>query len=195
MDSTRRRSIALATLTTLLLAACGGGTVATSGPGGPRVTGAGTATQGPGGGPSTQAPGGGETVDGCTLLTEADIRDVTGFDTTSSTSGPQFGIFPSGCEWELIDDESIVPPSIGLGVMTTGGRAYYDQYFAPFNEEYGYEAIEGLGDEAVEDDTGAVLVVSGDAFFNLQYLGGGFGGDDTAISTELARKVVANLGG
>jgi hypothetical protein len=194
MNPNRRLPIVIGILTTLLLAACGGGTAATGGPGGPGATGGGGATQAPGGGTSTQPPGGGATVDACALLAEPDIEAVTGNETESSTAGSQFGIFASGCEWKLVDADAIVPPTIALGVMTTGGRDYYDKYFAPFNAEYGYEAIEGLGEEAVDAD-GSVLVVSGDAFFNLQYLGGGFGGDDAAVATDLAEKVVANLGG
>jgi hypothetical protein len=81
--------------------------------------------------------------------------------------------------------------------MRTGGRDYYDQYFAPFNEENGYEAIQGLGDVAVNADFGSVLVVSGDTFLQVQYLSGGFGSgdEDAALAAELAGKVVANLGG
>lgn len=198
MHTTRRLPITFGILTALFLAACGGGTAATTdpgGPGGPGATSGGSATQAPGG-PTTQAPGGGETVDACALLSAADIDAVTGLAASSTTPGPQAGIFPSGCEWALVDEDAIVPPSISLGVMTSGGKAYYDRYFAPFEEEAGYEPIEGLGDVAVDADFGAVHVVAGDAFFQVQYIGGSFGGDDsTALATELARKVVANLGG
>lgn len=79
-----------------------------------------------------------------------------------------------------------------LGVMTSGGKDYYKRYFAPLNQENGYDAIAGVGDEAVDGGMSDVLVVSGDAFFNLQYLG--MGSDDTDLATELAKNVVANLG-
>jgi hypothetical protein len=195
MHTTRRLPIVLGILTTLVLAACGGGTAATSGPGGPGATSGGSTTQGPGGGTTTQAPGGGETVDACALLTAAEIEDVTGLVANTGLPGPQAGVFASGCLWELIDEDSMVPPSFTLGVMTTGGKDYYDTYFAPFNDEAGYEPIEGLGDIAVDADFGAVHVVSGDAFFQVQYIGGGFGPDDsTTLATELAKRVVANLG-
>ncbi len=196
MQTTRRLVTILGLSSALILAACGGGTAASSGPGGPGPTSAGSATQTPGDA-ATQAPGGGETVDSCPLLTAADIEAVTGLETTSSEPGPQAGIFPSGCEYELVDADSPVPPSIVLGVMRTGGKVYYDTYFAPFNDENAYEAIPGLGDVAVEADFGSVLAVSGDTFIQVQYLGGGFDGndEDTAMATDLARKVVANLGG
>jgi hypothetical protein len=201
MTDRRRLPASLATTLTLaaFLAACGGSPAA-SGPGRTGAASAsspssgGATTQAPGGGAATQAPGGGATVDACTLLTEADIDAVTGNATASSVEGGQFGIFNDGCEWKLVDEDAVTPPTIALGVMTTGGKDYYEQYFAPFNAEYGYEAIEGLGDEAVDAD-GSMMVVSGDVFFNLQYLGATFGGDDAAVARDLAEKVVANLGG
>ena len=195
MNTNRRLPIVYGILTTLVLAACGGGTAATSGPGGPAATSGGSATQVPGGA-VTQAPGGGETVDACALLTAADIEAATGLKAKASTPGPQGGIFASGCEWELIDEDAMVPPTISLGVMATGGKDYYDRYFADMNDNAGYPPIEGLGDVAVDADFGTVHVVSGDAFFQVQYISGSFGGDDsTALATELAHKVVANLGG
>lgn len=190
MHTTRRRSIVVATITTILLAACGGGT-ATSGPGGPGATSGTPATQAPGGGAVTQAPD--QTVDACALLTAADIEAGTGLAAKPGLSGPQGGIFPSGCLWELVDDDSIVPPEVTLGVISPGGRDYYDRYFAGLGDP-GYEPIEGLGDLAVDAQFGAVLVVSGDVFFQVQYIGGGFGDDDTAVATKLSRKVIANLG-
>lgn len=193
MDAPHRGSVIFTILTTVLLAACGGGPAASGGRGSGATSGGGT-TDAPVGGTTTTAPGSAAAVDACGLLTSADIRAVTGNETESSTARPMYGIFPSGCEWTLIDSEAVVLPSIGLGVMATGGKAYYDAYFAPFIEENDYVPIQGLGDEALEDVAGAVLVLSGDTFFNLQYLGGGFGNDDTAVSTDLAEKVVANLG-
>lgn len=195
MHTTHRLPLTLGILTALVLAACGGGTAATTGPGGPGATSGVPATQAPGG-QTTQAPGGGQTVNACALLTAADIEDVTGLAASSTTPGPQAGVFASGCEWALVDEDAIVPPTISLGVMTIGGKDYYDTYFAPFEDGAGYEPIEGLGDVAVDADFGAVHVVAGDAFFQVQYIGGGFGDDDsTTLATELARKVVANLGG
>ncbi len=196
METTRRTLMIVGLSGALALAACGGGTAATSGPGGPAATNAGGVTEAPGVA-ATQAAGPGETVDACALLTAAEIEDVTGLATASTLPGPQGGIFDFGCLWELVDDNAMVPPSISFGIMKTGGRAYYDQYFAPFNAENDYPAIEGLGDEAVEADAGAVHVVAGDTFFQVQYLGGGFGGadDDTRMATELAKKIVATLGG
>ena len=92
------------------------------------------------------------------------------------TPGPQAGVFASGCEWELVDEDAMVPPTISLGVMQPGGKDYYDRYFADMNDNAGYKPIDGLGDIAVDADFGAVHVVSGDAFFQVQYIGGRLGG-------------------
>lgn len=196
MKTSPRQLLLLAALTTLALAACGG-SPATAGPGSSTGSGAGQTTPagstGTGGGTATQPPGGGATVDPCALLTAADIEAVTGNTVASTVAGPQAGIFPTGCLWELIDADAIVPPTIALGIMSTGGRAYYDRYFAPFNAAAGYKPIEGLGDEAVDADAGVVMVVVGDAFLQVQWIGGTLG-DDGDLEVDIARRVVANLG-
>jgi hypothetical protein len=193
MHTNRRLPIVVGILTTIVLAACGGGTPATSGPGGPAAASGGLATQAPGA--ATQAPGGGEAVDACALLTAADIEAVTTLAATSMTPGPQGGVFPSGCLWVLGDESSVVPPEISLGVLRPGGKDYYERYFATMDDNAGYKPIDGLGDVAVDAEFGAVHVVSGDTFFQVQYIGAAFGTDDTSMATELARRVVANLGG
>jgi hypothetical protein len=190
MDTTRHRPILFAFATALLVAACGGGGSATNGPGGPAGTPAGNATQPPVG-VASQPPGGGETIDACALLTEAEIEDVTSFRTDSSLAGPQGGVFATGCEWILISD-GIVPPAISLGIMPTGGQQKYQQFLTALDRDL--EPIENLGDEAVDAEFGAVMVRSGDAMFQVQYIGDASGADDTELAAELARMVVANLG-
>ena len=190
MDAHRRSLAILGLSTSLLVAACGGGGAATSGPGGPAATGGGPATQAPDG-VATQAPGGAQTVDACTLLSDAEIEEVTGNKVASKEPAMQSGLLDAGCHWVLENADSLVPPEINLEVMFEGGLDYYKRYFEPFNAEYGYEAIEGVGDIAVDADFGSILVVSGDAFFDLQDLA--FGSEKNNAEA-LARKVVANLG-
>jgi hypothetical protein len=184
------RACLLAGAAIFALAACGGGAAAT-GPNGAGASSGGGATNAPDtstpiGGGATQAPGGGATVDACALLTADDIKSVTGYAVAKATGGPQGGVFASGCEWELVADE-IVPPSILLGIMTEGGKDYYDKYFAPFDNAEGNTPITGLGDVAMDVGFGTVHVVKGEAFFNLQYLG------QKDHEIDLARKLVAHL--
>ena len=192
--NTNRRALTIVGLSTaLVLAACSGapvGPAGTSGAGSTSGAGGPGPTQAPG--QRTQPTGGGAAVDACALLTDAEVEEVTGHAVEETTPGPQLGLFQFGCQWLLSQDDAMVPASINLGVMPEGGRSYYDRYFAPFNEEYGYEAIPGVGDEAVDAEVGSILVVAGDAFFNLQYIG--FTDDDAAVAAELGRKVVARLG-
>ena len=181
----RARLLAVSALAAATLAACGGGPSGASAPDVPCAT-SGTASTGTGGAGTTQRPGGGGSVDACTLLTADDIKAVTGYAVSKAVPTAANIVFPSGCEWELVASE-IVPPSIVLSIMTSGGRSYYATYFKPYNGEEGRTPIAGLGDEAVDDGFGAVMVVKGDNLFNLQYLG------DKDHATELAKKLVAHL--
>jgi hypothetical protein len=183
----RARLLAVAALAAVAIAACGGA-AATTGPGGPPASSAGNVTQVPVGGGATQQPGGGgATVDACSFLTDDDIKAVTGYTVAKKTPGAQVGFFQSGCEWELVAPDEIVPPSIVLGIMTEGGADYYAKYMEPFNTEQNATPIAGLGDKAVDAGFGVVQAVKGDVFFNLQYLGE----DDHEV--ELAKKLVAHL--
>ena len=181
----RAKLLAFAATTAVAIAACGGA-AATTGPGVPGAT-PGSATQAPDGGGATQPPGGGgSTVDACSFLTDDDIKAVTGYAVAKKTPGAQAGIFLSGCEWELAGNE-IVPPSIALGIMTEGGKAYYEKYMEPYNTEQNATPIDGLADKAVDAGFGVVQAVKGDVFFNLQYLG------EDDLEVELAKKLVAHL--
>lgn len=182
----RTRLLALAATTAVAIAACGGAAT-TSAPGGGGATQPAGATQSTGGGVPTQQPGGGQTVDACSLLTAEDIKAVTGYAIDKAVPGPQGGVFASGCEWGLIAENEIIPPSIVLGIMTTGGKAFYDQFFAPFENADGNKPISGLGDKAIDVGASTVQVIKGDAFFNLQYLG------KQDLEEELAKKVLTHL--
>jgi hypothetical protein len=184
----RAKILALTAVAGLCLAACGGA-AATSGPGaggGGATQGTGAATQNPGGGGQTQQPGGGQTVDACAFLTDDDIKSVTGYAVATKKNGAQVGIFQSGCEWELVAPNEIVPPSIVLGIMVEGGKAYYEKYMKPYNDEQGATAVP-VGDEAVDAGFSVIMGVKGDAFFNLQYLG------QKDWELELAKKLVTHL--
>jgi hypothetical protein len=186
----RASRLAALSLLIAVIAGCAGTTAATSAPGGTTPSGpGGGATQSAGGPASTPAPstgGGGTPVDACSFLTADDIKAVTGYAISTTRATASDMVFPSGCEWELTAKE-IVPPSIVLGIQTSGGKAYYESYFKPFKDQEGNTPIDGLGDEAIDVGFGAVVVLKGDTLFNLQYLGV----DDHEV--ELAKKLVAHL--
>jgi hypothetical protein len=176
----RARLVLLSAVAVVGIAACGG-SAATAGP---ATQPPGQATQQPaGGGPA----GGGPAVDACALLTDDDIQAVTGYSVANKRPGPNGGVFAAGCEWELNADNEIVPPSIVLGIMTSGGKAYYESYFKPFNDEEGNKLIPGVGDEVVDAGFSVIQGVKGDAFFNLQYLGQG------SHELELTKRLVTHL--
>lgn len=185
----RARILVLAATAVLGVAACGGGAVTPTGAGGPAATTAGAnPTQAPVDGQATQAPPAGPAVDACALLSDDDIKAVTGYAVAKKTPGPQGGLMgdSSGCLWELTANE-IVPPSIALGVISTGGKSYYEKYFKPFNANAGYELVPGVGDEVWDAGSGVIQGVKGDVFFNLQYLGK----DDHQL--ELTKKMLTHI--
>jgi hypothetical protein len=112
----RRRLLATVVFGAILVGGCGGATVTTA----PSLAGP-VAT-------SSGAPAG-FSGDPCTLLTDAEVTAATGLPVVSKQAGPQMGLFNTGCDWE-VGAPNQVPWSVQLGVMASGGRSYYDQYFA-----------------------------------------------------------------
>lgn len=109
-------------------------------------------------------------VDVCALLGDDELEVVTGYAVASSAPGAQFGIFADGCRWQFDDMYLGVAPELLVGVKPAGGASYYDRYFAPFVDENGYEVVSGVGDAALRDEFGGLLVLSGDVLLNVQYL-------------------------
>ncbi|MEA2674049.1 MAG: hypothetical protein QOI92_1241 [Chloroflexota bacterium] len=157
LEPSRRRSLFLAALVSLAVAACGG-------VGATKTPGAAAATV-PSANESTGAgiPAGSST-DACALLTAQEIKDVTGFDVLSATAGAQMGIFATGCDWEL-DSKQGVSWTITIGVLSPGGRAYYDKYFAP----EATDSVPGIGDVAIRRFSDNYMAVKGDTLLALDY--------------------------
>jgi hypothetical protein len=158
----------------LLVAACGSG--ATSGaPGGPTApVPAATAARTPGASVATDAapavgtPGGapvaGQAVQACDLLTDADIEQVTGYGVLTREPGHVMGIFPNGCLWELGSESETTLWTIDVGVISPGGRHYFDTYLS-FPDMT--DPVPGLGDAAVTDDGGSITAVKGDSLVSV----------------------------
>ena len=207
MDRYRRLMPLVGLSTIVLVAACGGSAASTPTPavpvGGGEATKAPPAsTQAPAGGGS-QAPGGAGTTqppagaasrppvavgstEACSVLSAADIQALTGATLVGPVPAGQAGI-QNGCLYELTDASGSTT-SINLGVLPSGGRAFYDSQVA----SGGLTTIDGLGDAAVSPRPGNVLAVAGDVAVSVQYFGPT--GPDLAITTAIARQVLANLG-
>lgn len=99
-------------------------------------------------------------LDGCALLTDAEIEEVTGLPVERKVPTP--GI---GCQWDLDEGSPDLTARMVLNIASPGGRARFDRYRADLIKP---TPIPGLGDEAV-DDSGLILAVQGDALVLLAY--------------------------
>jgi hypothetical protein len=193
----RLSSVALAPI--LLLAACGGGSssqpVAASGASSqPAASAPGASAASTDGG---SGPAAGDVAQACELLSDADILELTTWEVDTVEPGSTHGIFENGCDWMLAGGTSAgmgAPASITLGVLGTGGREYYDTYFAPFIEENGDEPLEGVGDVGLIGSlSGTAMAVQGDVLVDVQWID--LGSDETPVAVALLERVVANLAG
>ncbi|NJD29498.1 MAG: DUF3558 domain-containing protein [Chloroflexi bacterium] len=198
MRRLRHRSWIVSTVLTVslagLLAACG----AAAGPAGPG--GATGSADGASGDPGGAGAGGGPTqappassIAACGLLTDAEIKEVTTYDILSKEAGPQQGIYQNGCNWKLASGTEGIPWEIVVGVVSPGGRSYYDRYFSMMN----YEPVAGVdADIAVEQDlTDSYMAVKGDTMVDIQYIElrmGGGNPDGKAL--ELLKRMLGHLG-
>ena len=133
-----------------------------------------------------------EAPDACGLLTDSDIAEITGWEVDTVEPGPAMGIYQNGCTWVLAGG-SAAPAEIELGVLSPGGRSYFDTYFAPYAEDEGSEPLEGVGDVGlVGGISGSAMAVQGDLLADVYWLDFGDGGDDVAIA--LLERVLANVG-
>lgn len=134
-------------------------------------------------------------IDACELLPDEEIAELTTWTPELERSGPQLGVFPDGCYWELAGGTSAemgVPASITLGVRAEGGRAYFDTYFEPYAEENGEEPLDGVGDVGLIGElAGTVMAVQGDVLVSVQWID--FGGDETSMAIALLERALANL--
>jgi hypothetical protein len=126
------------------------------------------------------------TGDPCSLLTDAEITQITKQPIVSKTVGQQLGVFDIGCDWE-VGPPNQVTWSVQLGVIPAGGRSYYDQYFAPFEGT----PITGLGDEARERADNEVLAVHGDVLVGVTLIAPG--NHDKTLADQLMQLVIARV--
>ncbi len=195
MDTTHRLPLVFSIVTMLVLAACGGGpgvAAPTSGGGsesssvpvgGSTVPDGGAVASTTPAGPGSAVPGGPPSIaEPCTLLTEAEIRQATGFEIKwifPSEDTP--GDLPVGCNWSLGTAE--LGADIVIGVRSPGGAALFDPSRG--------DPVDGIGDRAYQSEPAVVDAVKGDTFVSVTYIGSE--GDDPEITRELARMIMEKV--
>jgi hypothetical protein len=162
----------------LALAACSSGTGSTAVP---------ATSTGESAGPVPSATAGsvagGTVIDPCTLLTNADIKDITGYDIGTTNPAPADTVFPTACEWKLKGTIW----QISLGVTPPGGSPTWDS-LVPYTQG---KAVSGIGDKAfVSEMGGDLMVLHGGTFFDIQYVASG---EPKDIQSQLAQRVVEHL--
>jgi hypothetical protein len=124
--------------------------------------------------------------DPCALLTDDEITKITKQPIVSKTSGQELGVFDVGCDWE-VGPPNQVTWSIQVGVIPSGGRSYYDQYFAPFEGT----PITGVGDVALQLNADEVLAVSGDVLAGVTVIAPG--NKDKTLPKQLMQLVITRV--
>lgn len=152
------------------------------GAGGPAAT---TST----GGQATSSTGG-TVSDPCTLLTDQEILEVTGFAVLGKTGGPRGGMWNAACVWE-VQGAGVVPATVTVTIKSPGGRTTWDQYMVPIQGEF--TQVAGLGDAAFAKVHWPTHVVVGDTYVSVQLIDSP--DPEGPVSTELARRVVEKLTG
>lgn len=109
------------------------------------------------------APPAGQTIEACSMLSDSEIQAITGRAPAKKTPGATMGIFDNGCEWELPEGPNDgVPWTVDLGVVSPGGRNYYDRFMAISGDP-----LTGFGDAAVSDEVGGITAVKGDTMVSV----------------------------
>lgn len=171
----------------LTLSACGGD----ERPPGAATAATTTAAQEPSTTERAAGDGGGE-VDACALLSDEEIAEATTHSVQSEQAGSVQGIFANGCEWQLADDAGV-----SVGVISPGGRSYYEKFFEPFIGDGvtgPEERVEGIADKAARFDTGDMMAVHGDTLVNVSYLKPqATDVNSESVTEKLIRAALANL--
>ena len=136
------------------------------------------------------APPAGQSLDACSLLSDAEIQQVTERSIASKDAGSVQGIFENGCSWELDPGrDDVVGWTIDIGVISPGGRRYFDTFLS-FPEDT--EPVPGLGDIAVRSDVGGISAVKGDTLVSVFVIA--FSADDEdELTRELTQTALSHV--
>ena len=177
---------------TLLVAACGGGTTPTTGPGG--ATNPPGATTGPGGGGTTSAPvatqGGGGTTTGkvCELLTAGEIESIMSVTGVTGQETPI--VSDSGACLYLTGDGGIA-----VALSYTGGAAGASSVWEVWKTQADAVAVDGTGGDAVFlPSAETMFLFKNGKLVGIQAGTGNAGADQRkAWETEMAKKIAGRL--
>jgi hypothetical protein len=131
-----------------------------------------------------------QSLNACSLLTDDEVEEVTDRTIATKEAGPVMGIFNEGCTWELDPGRNdVVGWSVELGVISVGGRSYFDTYLS-FPDDT--EPVSGLGDVAVVSDVGGISAVKGDTLVSVFVVA--FNADDeAALTRELTQTALEHV--
>ena len=168
-----------------IFAACAGGTGGAATQPGPTLAPAATlaSTVGPQATAAVNPSPAAGAIDACTLLTNDDIKEITGYPVAKVLPSPPDSIFPSACEWTVTG----ATWQIVLGVTPPGGSPTWEQ-LVPYMTG---KTVTGIGDQAFQSDAaGDLFVRKGDTMFNIQYVAFG---EPKDTQDRLAKRVVEHL--
>lgn len=162
-------------LAAALLGACGGQNVApTQTAGGPGAT--------------TGAPPG-VVPAACTLLTDADLEELTGATVVSKDDNVADTVYANHCRWTVQRADGGTG-SVDLGILTPKGREVYDHS----GGTGGLQPIDGLtaDDAGLDTTTGSIFAVRGDMLVDVFTLSLGLSTDE---AVALMRRALERLDG
>ncbi len=162
----------------VLVAACGG-----------------TASTPPGERPSAAGATAGAPVEpgaipaACTLLTDADIEEMTGTTVVAKDDNVADTVYANHCRWTLTRSDG-GNGELDLGILSPGGRERYDHS----GGTSGLDPIDGLPADLAGEDTnvGGIFAVRGDTLLDVFSTGLGL---STETEVELMRRALERLGG
>lgn len=168
-----------------MLAACGGGPSSTTGLTNSQVVASPSVGDGGAPGDAPASAGAGSGADFCSLLTNAEVEDATGY--------PVLSAEPSdiGCVWKL-DPGNQLPglEHVSVLVHDPGGR----ERFA-FLETGGHEALPGIGDGALKTNSntgGTIWALSGDRLLTWNFTFGIDTDDPIPLVLPLVEQAIAS---
>jgi ABC-type glycerol-3-phosphate transport system substrate-binding protein len=148
------RSLGSGLALVIALAGCGSGAASQGAPGVP-----GQATHDASAGSPASAAGA-----ACDLLTDAQIKELTGHEVEAKEAGKTLYTATNGCTWTLksaVDNPTVVV----IGVIDPGGKTMFDNLFGATGDA---NRVTGLGDAAIQVND-QVIFVRGDTMVALMY--------------------------